>query len=75
MESFKERPNRTLLVLKYLGDNTDIDHPAMMAPYLKLQFATLIKVITITKGMTSAGFAGAEVFIKTATAKESKKSI
>ncbi len=28
MDSSKAKPNRTLLVLKYLWDNTDIDHPA-----------------------------------------------
>ena len=38
MEPLKEKPNRTLLVLKYLGDNTDIDHPATIkdiAAYLE----------------------------------------
>lgn len=28
MDMIQEKPNRTLLVLKYLWDNTDIDHPA-----------------------------------------------
>ena len=38
MDITKEKPNRTLLVLKYLWDNSDIDHPATIkdiAAYLE----------------------------------------
>lgn len=38
MDTTKEKPNRTLLVLKYLWDNSDIDHPATIkdiAAYLE----------------------------------------
>lgn len=38
MDRTKEKPNRTLLVLKYLWDNSDIDHPATIkdiAAYLE----------------------------------------